>query len=182
MPHLPTPALLAVTGLSIALAGCGAKAPIATATPPTPYAEAILYNGAGKRVGIATLTPANGHLNGTVQVTGGLTPGNHGMHIHAIGKCTLPDFTSAGGHFNPDGKEHGLQNPNGSHAGDLPTIVANAQGAGKTTVIAHTTLETLLDEDGASLVIHADADDMKSDPTGNSGGRVICGVFYRKFP
>jgi Cu-Zn family superoxide dismutase len=177
-PHL----LLAAAGLVLTLQGCGPKAPAAPLPAPAPFAEAILYDGTGKRVGIATLIPGEGHLSGSVEVTGGLTPGDHGMHIHTIGKCTLPDFASAGGHFNPEGKEHGTQNPRGSHAGDLPMITANAQGAAKTSLMAHTTLDALLDEDGAALVIHAGVDDMKSDPAGNAGGRVMCGVFYRKLP
>ncbi|MCW2362008.1 MULTISPECIES: superoxide dismutase family protein [Sphingobium] len=175
-----SPLLLAATGFCLALQGCGAKAPAGPMPTPEPFAEAILYDGQGNRTGVATLVPEDGHMRGSVEVTRGLTPGAHGMHIHAIGKCTLPDFVSAGGHLNPESKQHGTENPQGPHAGDLPMVTADARGAAKVAFMAHTNMATLLDDDGAALVIHADADDMRTDPTGNSGGRVMCGVFYRK--
>jgi len=183
MVHIPAPfQIAAMAGLALTLPGCAARAPAGAMPAPVAFAEAILYDGTGQRTGIATLRPAGGHLQGRVEVTGGLTPGAHGMHIHETGRCTLPDFASAGGHLNPDGKEHGFQNPRGTHAGDLPMIQADSRGAAVMDLAFPATLDVLLDMDGAALVIHADADDMKSDPSGNSGGRVMCGVFYRKMP
>jgi Cu-Zn family superoxide dismutase len=115
----------------------------------------------------------------------GVTPGNHGFHVHLAGKCEGPDFKSAGGHFNPGAKEHGLESPKGAHAGDMPNLSVGADGTGKAEFVAHgTTLEagagSLFQKDGTALVLHAAADDMKSDPAGNAGGRIACGVIERK--
>jgi superoxide dismutase, Cu-Zn family len=107
--------------------------------------------------------------------------GTYGMHIHAVGKCQGPDFTTAGPHWNPAMKQHGRDNPMGAHRGDLPNVVASADG--KLTLeqkIDDFMLEGtdgLLDADGAALIIHEKADDYRTDPTGNSGKRIICGVF-----
>ncbi|HWJ69533.1 MAG TPA: superoxide dismutase family protein [Sphingobium sp.] len=179
MPRLAAP-LLALTGLSLALGACASKAPPGAPPPATPYAEAILYDTNGQQSGRVTLIPNGDALAGSVQVTHGLTPGAHGAHIHAIGQCTLKDFASAGGHLNPGGKQHGLENPLGAHEGDLPMLVANAAGAASMTFTVPGNLATVLDADGGSFVIHADPDDMKSDPAGNSGARIMCGVFYKK--
>jgi Cu-Zn family superoxide dismutase len=107
--------------------------------------------------------------------------GTYGMHLHAVGKCEGPDFMSAGPHWNPDMKQHGRDNPMGAHHGDLPNVTAGADR--KITleyklpdfVISGPT--GLLDADGGALVIHEKADDYKTDPSGNSGKRIICGVF-----
>ena len=88
-------------------------------------------------------------------------------------------FTTAGGHLNPDSKQHGLENPMGAHQGDLPEIIVAADGTGHATFPARTTLDTLFDADGAAFVVHAAADDNKTDPTGNSGARILCGVLER---
>jgi Cu-Zn family superoxide dismutase len=116
-----------------------------------------------------------------------MTPGLHGIHIHAVGACTLgttPAFSSAGGHHNPLAVQHGLDNPLGSHAGDLPNLVVN--GAGRGHLDATTTLATvtagpraIFDLNGSALIIHAATDDQITDPTGNSGARVACGVLVR---
>ncbi len=107
--------------------------------------------------------------------------GTFGMHIHSVGKCQGPDFTSAGPHWNPEMKQHGRENPMGAHNGDLPNLVADA---GKKLTLEYrlpdVTLEGaggIVDADGAALVIHEKADDYKTDPSGNSGKRIICGVF-----
>ncbi len=172
--------LASLTGLCLMLGACGAKAPLGAAPAPLIFAEAVLYDNDGVQSGKVTLLPDGDKLDGSVDIIRGLKPGSHGAHIHAIGKCTLKDFASAGGHLNPGGKQHGLQNPMGSHEGDLPMIVANAAGAGSMTFTVPGDLASVLDADGGSFVIHADADDMKTDPSGNSGARVMCGVFYRK--
>jgi Cu-Zn family superoxide dismutase len=107
----------------------------------------------------------------------GLPAGVHAVHIHTTGTCTGPDFTSAGGHWNPGMKKHGHDNPEGAHMGDMPnmSVVADGTGSIKYTVEG-ATLGALLDADGAAIVIHATADDYKSDPAGNAGARLACGI------
>ena len=139
-------------------------------------AMAVLKDSSGKEAGSVMLMAGKDGLTGMVDVSG-LTPGDHGMHIHTVGKCDDPAFTSAGGHLNPDGKQHGFQNPMGAHQGDLPELTVGADGKAHQSFTAKTTLAAVLDADGAAFVIHASADDMKSDPAGNSGARVLCGVF-----
>ena len=153
------------------------------ATAAAPGGVAILRNADGKEVGKATFADAKGGVKIQVKVTG-LTPGKHGIHLHAVGKCEAPDFKSAGPHFNPMEKHHGLQNPEGPHAGDLPNLEVGKDGKAKATFTAKGTtlgegMGSLLDPDGTALVIHADPDDMKSDPAGNSGSRIVCGVIER---
>ena len=114
-----------------------------------------------------------------------LQPGVHGIHFHQVGRCDAPDFASAGPHFNPTNALHGLQNPLGPHAGDLPNITVNA--AGEAAVDLTTTRATadpssprgLFGGDGTALVLHADPDDQHTDPAGNSGARIACGVVRR---
>ncbi len=133
----------------------------------------------GKVIGTITLTetPQGVLLNGDLN---GLPPGPHGFHVHAVGKCE-PPFTSAGGHFNPENKKHGFHDASGAHAGDLPNLHAVADGKAMVdAVAAGLTLaggsKSLLDQDGASIVIHAKADDYKTDPAGESGDRIVCGI------
>ncbi len=149
-------------------------------------ARAELRDSAGTVVGTATLADMGGsvHLELTVE---GLAPGEHGVHIHAVGQCDPAGetaFASAGGHFNPDSAQHGLENPQGPHAGDLPNLTVDANGGGSlTAMVDRFTIadgpRTLFDADGAAIVVHADPDDMRSDPAGNAGGRVACGVIER---
>ncbi|MFD1610981.1 superoxide dismutase family protein [Sphingomonas tabacisoli] len=110
----------------------------------------------------------------------GLPAGTHGIHIHTVGRCDAPDFQTAGGHWNPTGKQHGRDNPMGAHEGDLPNIEIGADGRGNADfTVAGATLAALLDADGAAIVIHASADDYRTDPSGNSGARIACGVISR---
>jgi Cu-Zn family superoxide dismutase len=114
----------------------------------------------------------------------GLPPGTHGIHFHQAGRCDPPDFTTAGPHFNPTGALHGLQNPLGPHAGDLPNITADASGRASVDLrSARATTDagagSLFDADGTTLVVHAAADDQRSDPSGNSGARIACGIVTR---
>lgn len=148
-------------------------------------ATAIMKDGKGNNVGLATFTEDTSglvHINVSVK---GLTPGLHGIHIHETGNCTGPSFTSAGGHYNPLGKEHGLNNPKGPHAGDLPNLNVGEDGTGHMNVTTdRVTLSpgptTLFTANGTSLVIHAGPDDQMTNPAGNSGARIACGIIEKK--
>jgi Cu-Zn family superoxide dismutase len=170
---------LALAG-TLVLAGCAGMAGPAGG----PAATADLVNVRGERVGTAVLTEAGGTVRLRVEATG-LAPGPHGIHIHAVGRCEPPGFTSAGGHFNPLGRKHGLEAADGAHAGDLPNLVADAAGrahyeATTRLVSIGGGLLSLFDADGSAVVIHERADDQRTDPTGDSGGRVACGVVTRR--
>ena len=137
----------------------------------------------GKSVGTATLSSAPQGVKIKLNLQG-LAPGEHAIHVHQNATCETPDFKSAGPHFNPDGKKHGLQNPEGPHAGDIPNITVNSKGKAKSTVIApNVTLgdgpHSVFTNGGTALVIHAKADDGKTDPSGNSGDRIACGVIKK---
>ena len=143
-------------------------------------ARAELKNAKGEVVGTAIFTPADHGVRMSLNVRN-LPPGEHGMHIHEAGKCEAPDFKSAAGHFNPAGKKHGMRNPAGAHAGDIENLVVRPDGAARVRVVLHNVTlgkdqNSLLKPGGAALVIHADKDDLKTDPTGNSGARLVCGV------
>jgi Cu-Zn family superoxide dismutase len=149
-----------------------------------PSASATLRDAKGDVVGTATLAPGDGGVQIAVRVSG-VAPGLHGFHVHAVGKCEGPDFKSAGGHFNPAAKEHGLDNPKGSHAGDMPNLSVGTDGTGKGEFLARgATLDpgpgSLFPDGGTAVVLHAAPDDMKSDPAGNAGARIACGVVERK--
>jgi Cu-Zn family superoxide dismutase len=110
----------------------------------------------------------------------GLSPGDHGLHLHAAGRCDAPDFKSAGAHWNPAGRHHGHLNPDGAHAGDLPNLTVSANGHGAINFLV--TGGPLADADGTSLVIHAGPDDYRTDPSGNSGDRIACAVLAPPLP
>jgi Cu-Zn family superoxide dismutase len=169
--------------LSIALAAIACSS-AQRARDAVAAATVTMYNPAGAPIGTGILTQDR---NGTVSVDIAsitLPAGEHGIHFHDVGKCegtTTPAFSTAGGHYNPLAKEHGLQNPNGPHAGDNPNITVAASGVGAVSFSTNRVTLTqgptsLLDANGSALVIHAGADDQVTNPAGNSGARIACGV------
>jgi Cu-Zn family superoxide dismutase len=147
-------------------------------------AEAIIIDASGRPVGKAQVKNLKDQgMMVTVSVKG-LTKGEHGIHLHTIGACEGPKFASAGGHWNPHGKMHGLSNPDGSHAGDMPNMLVKKNGRGTVSFeIAGGRVKGdngLMDGDAAAIVIHAATDDQRTDPSGNSGERIACGIFVRK--
>ena len=132
-----------------------------------------VVNGAGASVGgvQAEARPGGTYIRISVE---GMPPGDHGLHLHAVGRCDGPAFQSAGGHWNPASKQHGHLNPAGAHAGDLPNLTVSTNGRGAINFLA--TGGALNDADGTALVIHAKPDDYKTDPSGNSGDRIACAV------
>ena len=168
---------LAIVGV---LLGCAAL--VAGTADAQQKASADIKDATGKKVGEAILEQVDGGVQISATFTG-LPPGPHAFHIHEVGKCD-PPFESAGGHFNPTGKKHGKDNPAGPHAGDLPNLDVPQSGGVKVEITAkNVSLDGsrggLLDADGAALVVHEGADDYKSDPAGNAGKRLACGVISR---
>ncbi len=154
----------------------------ACATPeelgPGPGPSAPLVSPTGATVGAVQAEPRAGgtYLRIAVQ---GLPPGDHGLHLHAVGRCEGPRFDSAGPHWNPAGRQHGHLNPAGSHLGDLPNITVSANGRGALNFLAR---GGLVDADGTALVIHAKPDDYRTDPSGSSGDRIACAVIAAPRP
>jgi superoxide dismutase, Cu-Zn family len=172
----------------LVLAGLLAACPPAPRGPegvplPPPAASATLIDSTGARVGVATFSTIDGGAHLGVSVSG-LTPGPHGIHIHEQGACTRPDFTSAGAHLDPDHRQHGLENPAGPHAGDLPNLLVEADGSADTIFAVSPALlgrgeGLLFRAGGTAVVVHAERDDQRTDPSGGSGARVACGVVER---
>lgn len=176
--------LLIFSSLMLLLSGCNLFAEqekITVAAPEALKAAAKIINTEGKEIGHMEMTEGRDG----VLISLGLTEipeGEHGIHIHEVGKCEKPSFESAGAHFNPLGKHHGINNPKGPHLGDLPNITAEQDGTVQVEFVAkNITLEkgmenSLFDADGSAIVIHEKADDYVTDPAGNSGARIACGV------
>lgn len=143
---------------------------------PTGGAPMALVNSAGQSIGTVRAWQTAGGVSFHLSAAG-LPHGLHGLHVHSVGRCDGPDFASAGPHWNPAGKHHGLNNPAGPHAGDLPNVEVAANGVlGATVTLPGATMAGLLDADGSALVLHAAADDNMTDPSGNSGARIACAV------
>ena len=146
----------------------------------SPTGKASLKESIGTDVGSVQLlqTPHGVLLKMSLK---GVAPGEHAFHIHAVGKCEAP-FTSAGGHFDPASKKHGMEAAEGSHADDMPNLYIPANGELRIDVTNHMVSlvkgqpNSVFDADGSSIIIHAGLDDYKTDPTGNAGDRIVCGV------
>jgi Cu-Zn family superoxide dismutase len=146
-------------------------------------AHANIVNAAGDKIGTATFTQSPDGVQINVDVSQ-LPPGTHGIHIHTVGKCEGPGFTTAGGHFNPANKKHGKDNPDGPHNGDLLNLTVGSDGHASGSLLdANVSLNSgansLFQPGGTAIVIHAGPDDYKTDPAGNSGARIACGVIEK---
>jgi Cu-Zn family superoxide dismutase len=160
---------LSLLFLPILIGGC-------TTIEPAGGAPMALVNSAGQSVGTVRAWQTAGGVSFRISAAG-LPHGIHGLHVHAVGRCDPPEFTSAGGHWNPADKKHGMNNPAGPHAGDLPNVEVAANGVLNATVtLPNATMAALLDADGSALVLHAGPDDYVTDPSGNSGARIACAV------
>lgn len=177
------------TVLTFALAGCGspettepAEAPTpAPAETPAPAAQAVamLRTADGTAAGSATARGDGDRVMVSLSVEG-LPPGEHGVHVHTTGRCDAPTFETAGGHWNPTSQQHGLEDPQGQHAGDMPNLTVGQDGRGTLEyALVGGGFDGLFDADGSAFVVHAGADDQRTDPSGDSGDRIACGVFER---
>lgn len=170
---------LAALAASLSLGAC---ATVPEQDTPNTFATAALTNSAGQNVGSVEIVQSGAKLMLRANVSG-QTPGEHGIHLHTTGKCEAPAFTTAGGHLNPSAHQHGTLNPAGPHAGDLPNLVVGPNGSGKIESPLMGTVDSfaasVFDADGTAIVLHAGPDDYKTDPSGNSGGRVACGIMLR---
>lgn len=167
--------LLALTLGSLGLNACSTIADV----PTERLASAILTKANGVPAGTIQLLATGNRISMVVAVRG-IPEGSHGFHLHAIGACKAPEFTSAGGHLNPTGRDHGKLSPTGSHLGDLPNLEVGRSDLTSTTIDLDNDraqiLPWLFDADGTAVVVHADADDYTTNPTGNAGIRIACGV------
>ena len=165
-----------ILGLPLLLVGC-------VTGEPRGGAPVALINGSGRPIGSVRAWQTAGGVTFRIDATG-LPHGIHGLHVHSVGRCDPPDFASAGSHWNPAGRKHGMNSPAGPHAGDLPNVEVAANGVlGTTVTLPGATLiggvgaaGALIDADGAALVLHAQADDYVTDPSGNSGARIACAI------
>ena len=174
------PFVLAAATLS--LAACSVFGHKSSGSPsPVTTARATLRNASGGSVGTVTLQQTGAGVLLVADLSG-MPPGTHGFHLHTVGKCD-PDFSAAGGHFNPTSRQHGIRNPMGKHVGDLPNVNVPESGTIRVELFLADVMlsgkNALLDDDGASVVVHALADDYATDPAGGSGARIACGVLQR---
>lgn len=168
--------------LTLSLSAC--RMPyIPGVTSPPPAAGVTLKDSTGRVVGSAVFLQQEDGIRILLDLRGS-TPGTRAVHIHEVGRCDQPSFDSAGAHFNPKRTEHGTENPRGPHAGDLPNIIVDATGQGHLEVTnSLVSLDpgptSLLDGKGTALVVHENPDDLRTDPAGNSGRRIACGILVR---
>ncbi len=174
---------LGLVGLAATAAACAMDDGLDPIAPTAPIGavQADVREPGGRLVASSTATQVGDSIRVRIEAAG-LAQGVYGMHIHDVGRCDSPDFQSAGSHWNPTGREHGIQNPLGQHKGDLPNLMVGTGGAGSLEyTIPNAWLAdgdlALLDGNGAALVIHVTGDDYRTDPSGNSGARIACGVF-----
>jgi len=183
--------ILSAAILTLGLAACGSPAeeaddtattaatetPAATDTATPTQAVATLQTADGQPAGTATATAGDGGISIALSVQN-IEAGEHGVHVHMTGSCEAPKFESAGSHWNPTNHKHGLENADGPHAGDMPNLTVAADGTGTLEfTLTGGTFDGLLDADGSAFVVHAMTDDQTTDPSGNSGDRIACGVF-----
>lgn len=175
---------IALTGLTLlALAGTSAcdtdGKRVGTALPTGRVAVALLKTPDGRDAGRASVREVEGGLRVTVDARG-IATGDHGVHVHTIGRCDGPDYMTAGGHWNPTGTKHGAMNAMGPHEGDLPNLVIGTDRRGTIgATVPGASFDGLFDADGSAMIIHDKADDLMTDPSGNSGARIACGVFAK---
>lgn len=180
--------LLLIGGAALALAACATddvgaepEGAVVSSTIGPPILSADLRDPEGRTRARATVEQAGDSLRVRIEAVG-MSPGAYGAHLHTVGRCDPPSFTTAGPHWNPTGQMHGKDNPRGMHKGDLPNLMVGADGRGSFEyTIPNASLSgmsptKLIDEGGAAMVIHAKPDDYRTDPSGNSGGRIACGV------
>lgn len=170
---------IASATIGLALTGCAGDQAALGGSGPT-SANAALADNAGRPRATAVLTQTTSGVQVNLSATQ-MTAGAYGAHVHTTGRCDAPDFASAGPHWNPNERLHGTQNPQGPHQGDLPNLIVGTDGRGTVEfTIPAATLgggsAPILDADGAAVVVHASADDYRTDPSGNSGARIACGV------
>ncbi|MFM6933359.1 MAG: superoxide dismutase family protein [Novosphingobium sp.] len=171
---------LAAFGLILAVGS-----PIA-ARSPAPFTQSVasapVFTDSGRDAGYAVVMVKRDKAILRLSFTG-ITPGEHGLHFHTTGSCKGTKFSGAGGHLNPLGHQHGMNNPAGSHLGDLPNVTADANGVAIADITlkgsARDLVSAMMDKDGTAIVLHARPDDYVTDPAGNSGDRIACGVFKR---
>jgi Cu-Zn family superoxide dismutase len=178
--------LLLIGGAALALVACATndEAPgraAASSTIAPRVLSADLRDGQGRSRARATVEQSGDSLRVRIEALA-MSPGAYGTHLHAVGRCDPPAFTTAGPHWNPIGQMHGKDNPKGMHKGDLPNLMVGADGRGSfeytipNAALSGVSPNKLIDADGAAVVIHAKPDDYRTDPSGNSGDRIACGV------